>query len=117
MSLDFMGCESKYITRQIVPKQTKLTYSSHHELHAIEVLYFATGTRWFASFVDGYVYVASKGTLNKHHSANVEDLILQIFTCSMFPSLEPIARTTAWRARTYIPASSGDLGSAMGKVY
>jgi hypothetical protein len=45
--------------------QTKPTYSGHHELDAIEILYFTAGTRWVAYFVDGYVHVASKGALCK----------------------------------------------------
>jgi len=38
-------------------------------------------------------------------------------TCSMLPSLDPIARRTDCRVRTYAPASSGDLQQKLARVH
>lgn len=65
-------CYRRQITTDSFKMQTKLTDSSHHELHTIEILYFATGTRWTASSVDGYIYVASKGALCESSSRKSE---------------------------------------------
>jgi hypothetical protein len=86
------------------------TYCSHHELHTVKVLNLTTDARNITLAVHGYVDIATEGPLcgERCGCLFLEEKTMKR-TFSMFPSLEPSARKSDWRDRTYAPASSGEL--------